>query len=212
LPRLLPPFLPFLFDYGSGSFTALRADAQQGTVAANVPVGGLSRRSGFLEDVVTALCHSLIAQSHCAQEAKSPTNGDGFARLVRRQAQPALSRHPARLVRPQSEEPVPADQVGLFLAHVRASTGSATSHVPPVHFRPLVIHTTARSAASTGYAARWKILSPTPSSISAKAPPVRTVLPADDRRRPVKRPARSGVARHQPCHGRLAASSASNRR
>ena len=32
----------------------------------------------FLEDIVTAPCHSLIAQSHCAQEAKSPTNGDGF--------------------------------------------------------------------------------------------------------------------------------------
>ena len=32
----------------------------------------------FLEDIVTAPCHSLIAQSHCAREAKSPTNGDGF--------------------------------------------------------------------------------------------------------------------------------------
>ena len=32
----------------------------------------------FLEDILTAPCHSLIAQSHCAQEAKSPTNGDGF--------------------------------------------------------------------------------------------------------------------------------------
>lgn len=32
----------------------------------------------FLEDIITAPCHSLIAQSHFAQEAKSPTNGDGF--------------------------------------------------------------------------------------------------------------------------------------
>src|SRR4029079_9578166 len=32
----------------------------------------------FLEDIVTAPCHSLIAHSPCAREAKSPTNGDGF--------------------------------------------------------------------------------------------------------------------------------------
>ena len=35
-------------------------------------------RELYLEDVVTAPCHSLIAQSHHALEAKSATNGDGF--------------------------------------------------------------------------------------------------------------------------------------
>ena len=32
----------------------------------------------FLEDIVSAPCHSLIVQSQGALEAKSATNGDGF--------------------------------------------------------------------------------------------------------------------------------------
>jgi glutamine amidotransferase len=44
----------------------------------------------FLEDIVTAPCHSLIAQSHCAQEAKSPTNGDGFGLASMATGQPGF--------------------------------------------------------------------------------------------------------------------------
>ena len=98
----------------------------------------------FLEDIVTAPCHSLIAQSHGALEAKTPTNGDGFgARLVWRATRTRpLPRHPARLVGPEPEEPVPADPSPLFLAHVRASTGGATSrnNCHPFVVGPLELH------------------------------------------------------------------------
>jgi predicted glutamine amidotransferase len=83
----------------------------------------------FLEDIVTAPCHSLIAQSHCAQEAKSPTNGDGFGLAwygdrpepgLYRDILPAWSDPNLRSLCRQIRS-------GLFLAHVRASTGGATS-------------------------------------------------------------------------------------
>ena len=83
----------------------------------------------FLEDIVSAPCHSLVAQSHCAQEAKTATNGDGFGVAwygerpepgLYRDILPAWSdpnlRHLCRQVRSH-----------LFLAHVRASTTGATS-------------------------------------------------------------------------------------
>ncbi|GAB5507466.1 MAG: class II glutamine amidotransferase [Rhizobiaceae bacterium] len=83
----------------------------------------------FLEDIVSAPCHSLVAQSHCAQEAKTATNGDGFGVAwygernepgLYRDILPAWSdpnlRHVCRQVRSH-----------LFLAHVRASTTGATS-------------------------------------------------------------------------------------
>jgi len=83
----------------------------------------------FLEDVVTAPCHSLIAQSHHALEAKTPTNGDGFGiAWYGARAEPGAYRDilPAwsdsnlkSLCRQISSK--------LFLAHVRASTGGATS-------------------------------------------------------------------------------------
>jgi len=83
----------------------------------------------YLEDIVTAPCHSLIAQSHHAREAKSATNGDGFGiAWYGARPQPGLYRDvlPAwsdcnlkSLCRQISS--------GLFLAHVRAATGGATS-------------------------------------------------------------------------------------
>jgi len=85
----------------------------------------------FLEDIVTAPCHSLIAQSHCAQEAKSPTNGDGFGLAwygdrpepgLYRDILPAWSDPNLRSLCRQIKS-------GLFLAHVRASTGGATSRM-----------------------------------------------------------------------------------
>jgi predicted glutamine amidotransferase len=83
----------------------------------------------FLEDVVTAPCHSLIAQSHCAREAKSPTNGDGFGiAWYGDRPEPGLYRD----ILPAWSDPnlkslcrqIKSD---LFLAHVRSSTGGATS-------------------------------------------------------------------------------------
>ncbi|MBE1206549.1 class II glutamine amidotransferase [Aminobacter carboxidus] len=83
----------------------------------------------FLEDIVTAPCHSLIAQSHCAQEAKSPTNGDGFGLAwYGERPEPGLYRD----ILPAWSDPNLKSlcrqiKSGLFLAHVRASTGGATS-------------------------------------------------------------------------------------
>lgn len=83
----------------------------------------------FLEEIVTAPCHSLIAQSHRALEAKSPTNGDGFGiAWYGEKPEPGLYRD----ILPAWSDPnlkSLCGQIssGLFLAHVRASTGSATS-------------------------------------------------------------------------------------
>jgi len=83
----------------------------------------------FLEDIVTAPCHSLIAQSHCAMEAKSPTNGDGFG-LAWYGARPEPGLY--RDILPAWSDPNLKSlcgqiRSGLFLAHVRAATGGATS-------------------------------------------------------------------------------------
>lgn len=83
----------------------------------------------YLEDVVTAPCHSLIAQSHCAREAKTATNGDGFGVAwygdrpepgLYRDILPAWSDANLKSICRQIRS-------GVFLAHVRASTGGATS-------------------------------------------------------------------------------------
>lgn len=83
----------------------------------------------FLEDIVTSPCHSLIAQSHHALEAKTATNGDGFG----------IAWYGDRLEPGRYRDVLPAwsdcnlkslcSQIrsGLFLAHVRAATGGATS-------------------------------------------------------------------------------------
>ncbi len=83
----------------------------------------------FLEDVVTLPGHSLIAQSQHATECKTATNGDGFG-LAWYQDRPNPGQY--RDVYPAWSDPnlrSICEQVraGVFLAHVRASTGSAIS-------------------------------------------------------------------------------------
>ena len=97
----------------------------------------------FLEDIVTAPCHSLIAQSHCAEQAKSPTNGDGFGLAwYGGRTEPGLYRD----ILPAWSDPNLKSlcrqiKSGLFLAHVRASTGGDQPlELPPFHLRPLVLH------------------------------------------------------------------------
>lgn len=83
----------------------------------------------YLEDVIAAPCQSLIVQSQHAREGKGETNGDGFGVAwygtradpgIYRDILPAWSdpnlRNLARQLRSH-----------LFLAHVRASTGTATN-------------------------------------------------------------------------------------
>ena len=83
----------------------------------------------FLDEVVSRPGHSLIRQSQSAAEAKTATNGDGFGLAwYDRRPEPGLYRD----VYPAWSDPnlrSLAEQVcsGLFLAHVRASTGSAIS-------------------------------------------------------------------------------------
>lgn len=83
----------------------------------------------YLEDVISSPSHSLIAQSHDAQEAKTRTNGDGFGVAwyghhpepgLYRDILPAWSDQNLRSLSRQIRS-------SLFLAHVRASTGGATS-------------------------------------------------------------------------------------
>ena len=83
----------------------------------------------FLEEIITAPAQSLIAQSQHARECKTGTNGDGFGvAWYGERDEPGLYRD----VLPAWSDPnlrSIARQVrsGLFLAHVRASTGTATS-------------------------------------------------------------------------------------
>ena len=84
----------------------------------------------FLEEVVTSPGRSLIVQSLEARECKTGTNGDGFGiAWYGDRPEPGLYRN----VLPAWSDPnlrSIARQVRsrLFLAHVRASTGAATSH------------------------------------------------------------------------------------
>ncbi|RST86786.1 class II glutamine amidotransferase [Aquibium carbonis] len=83
----------------------------------------------YLEEIVTAPCHSLIAQSHSAQEAKTSTNGDGFGLAwYGERREPGLYRD----ILPAWSDPNLKSlcrqiRSGLFLAHVRAATDGATS-------------------------------------------------------------------------------------
>src|SRR3954468_14078295 len=99
----------------------------------------------FLSELVCAPAHSLVHQSLHAAEAKTETNGDGFGigwygeRPVPgnyREVRPAWSDENLRSL---------CDQVrsGLFFAHVRASTGTATTRAnchPFAHGRYLFMH------------------------------------------------------------------------
>lgn len=83
----------------------------------------------FLDDIIARPGHSLIVQSSNVSECKTTTNGDGFGLAwYDRRPEPGLYRD----IYPAWSDPnlrSVAAQVcsGLFLAHVRASTGSATS-------------------------------------------------------------------------------------
>ncbi|WP_421704451.1 class II glutamine amidotransferase [Aliiroseovarius sp.] len=83
----------------------------------------------FIEDVVSNPGHSLVVQSQDAEEAKTAINADGFGvAWYGHRPEPGLFRD----VYPAWSDPnlrSLAEQVqsGLFLAHVRASTGTATS-------------------------------------------------------------------------------------
>lgn len=82
-----------------------------------------------LEDLVASPAHSLIKQSHCATQAKTATNGDGFGIAwygarpepgLYRDILPAWSDCNLKSLAHQIRSP-------LFLAHVRASTAGSTS-------------------------------------------------------------------------------------
>lgn len=99
----------------------------------------------FLEDLVCAPCHSLIHQSLHAEEAKTGTNGDGFGLgWYGEKPEPGLYRE----IRPAwSDENLLsiARQVrsGLFFAHVRAATGTASTRAnchPFAHGRHMFMH------------------------------------------------------------------------
>ncbi len=83
----------------------------------------------FLEELVSSPGHSLIHQSHCATECKTATNADGFGvAWYDQRPEPGLYRdvYPA-WSDPNLRSLVAQVRSGLFLAHVRASTGTATS-------------------------------------------------------------------------------------
>ncbi|MEP2532550.1 class II glutamine amidotransferase [Shimia sp.] len=83
----------------------------------------------YLEDVVTRPDHSLIQQSIQATECKTATNADGFGvAWYNTRPEPGLYRdtYPA-WSDPNLRSLTAQVQSGLFLAHVRASTGTATS-------------------------------------------------------------------------------------
>lgn len=83
----------------------------------------------FLEDIISRPGHSLIHQSHCATKCHTAINADGFGVAwygdraepgLYRDVMPAWSDPNLRSLTAQVKSP-------LFLAHVRASTGTATS-------------------------------------------------------------------------------------
>jgi glutamine amidotransferase len=99
----------------------------------------------FLSEIVTAPAHSLIQQSRAAAQCKTAINADGFGLAwYDRRAEPGLYRD----VYPAWSDPNLAGiahqvQSGNFMAHVRASTGSATSRNnchPFVHGRWSFMH------------------------------------------------------------------------
>ena len=83
----------------------------------------------FLEEIISRPGHSLVQQSHCASECKTAINADGFGiAWYGDHAEPGLFRD----ILPAWSDPNLASltrqvKSPLFLAHVRASTGTATS-------------------------------------------------------------------------------------
>jgi predicted glutamine amidotransferase len=99
----------------------------------------------YLENLVATPSHSLIAQSLRADQAKSPTNGDGFGvgwygerdtPGLYREIRPAWSDENLRSLCAQV-------RARLFFAHVRASTGTAIARAnchPFVSGRLMFMH------------------------------------------------------------------------
>ncbi|MDO5705731.1 MAG: class II glutamine amidotransferase [Paracoccus sp. (in: a-proteobacteria)] len=83
----------------------------------------------FLEDIISRPGHSLIQQSHCARRGHTAVNADGFGLAwYGERPEPGLYRD----VLPAWSDPnlrslTATVKSGLFMAHVRASTGTATS-------------------------------------------------------------------------------------
>jgi predicted glutamine amidotransferase len=83
----------------------------------------------FMDEVISRPKHSLIRQSHCATQCPTATNADGFGLAwYGERDEPGLYRD----VYPAWSDPNLRSLTGqvrshLFLAHVRASTGTATS-------------------------------------------------------------------------------------
>ena len=83
----------------------------------------------FLEEIVSKPAHSLLQQARAAEQCKTAVNGDGFGLAwYGARPEPGLFRD----VYPAWSDPnlkALSEQVrsGLFLAHVRASTGTAIS-------------------------------------------------------------------------------------
>jgi predicted glutamine amidotransferase len=85
----------------------------------------------FLEELILSPAHSLIEQSHRAQQAKTPINGDGFGvAWYGEREEPGLYRDILPAWADRNLRSL-AGQIrsGLFLAHVRASTMGETSRV-----------------------------------------------------------------------------------
>ncbi|PZO65490.1 MAG: class II glutamine amidotransferase [Paracoccus denitrificans] len=83
----------------------------------------------YLEDIVSRPAHSLVQQSHCATRCHTPVNADGFGLVwYGDRDEPGLYRD----VLPAWSDPnlrslTATVKSSLFMAHVRASTGTATS-------------------------------------------------------------------------------------
>ncbi|NVK29510.1 MAG: class II glutamine amidotransferase [Gammaproteobacteria bacterium] len=83
----------------------------------------------YISDIVTDPDHSLIQQSRRASQGLTPTNADGFGvAWYGSRPEPGLYRdiYPA-WSDPNLKSLACQVQSGLFMAHVRASTGTATS-------------------------------------------------------------------------------------
>lgn len=83
----------------------------------------------YLEEIVTAPGQSLISQSLAASEGKTPTNGDGFGVAWYGERDEPGRYHDVLPAWADGNLRSLAHQVRskLFLAHVRAATGTATS-------------------------------------------------------------------------------------
>ena len=99
----------------------------------------------FLDELICKPDHSLVNQSLCANEAKTPTNGDGFGiGWYGQRPEPGLYREVLPAWNDQNLQSL-AHQIrsGLFFAHVRASTGTSSTRPnchPFAHGRWLFMH------------------------------------------------------------------------